>query len=190
MTRVQFLDRLRAGLRGVPKYAREEIMADYEGHFADGLAAGRSEAQVADALGDPGRLARELRAGAGVKQWEENRTPSSAVGAVFAILGLGIIDFLILITIAGPVLVFIVGVYLLAIALCVAGAIALFAGIFSLEAAAVLAGFGLLGASAALGALQTLICIGLVNALVWYWRLHVKVIAPVANNAGDYSHGS
>ena len=29
------------------------------------------------------------------------------------------------------------------------------------------------------GALHTLICIGLVNALVWYGRLHIKVIQPV-----------
>ena len=82
MTRVQFLDRLRAGLRGVSKTASEDIMADYEGHFAEGLAAGRSEAEVAAALGDPGRLARELRAGAGVQPWEEKRSPSSALSAL------------------------------------------------------------------------------------------------------------
>lgn len=185
MTRVQFLDRLRAGLRGVPKYARDEIMADYEGHFADGLAAGRSEAQVSEALGDPGRLARELRAGAGVQQWEEKRSPSAAVGAVFAILGLGAIDFLILLPIMAPMLVFIIAVYVVAIAICVSGAVAFLSGVFALEPAAILAGVGLLGASVAVGALHTLVCVGLVNALVWYARLHVKVITPVTERSGD-----
>ena len=148
MTRSQFLDRLRDGLRGVSRSAREEIMADYEGHFAQGLAAGRGEAEVAAALGDPGRLARELRAGAGVQQWEEKRSPS----------------------------------YIIAIGLCIAGAVALLSGVFSLTAAAVFAGLGLLGAAAAVGALQTLVCIGLVNALVWYARLHVKVLNPAVSS--------
>lgn len=183
MTRSQFLDRLRDGLSGLSRSAREEIMADYEGHFAQGLAAGRGEAEVAAALGDPGRLARELRAGAGVQQWEEKRSPSSAVTAVFAILGLGAIDFLILLPIAGPVLVVIIAVYIVAIALCVAGAVALLSGLFSLTGAAVFAGFGLLGAAAAIGALQTLVCIGLVNALVWYARLHVSVIQPAVSKS-------
>ena len=41
------------------------VMADYAAHFAEGMAAGRSEAEIAAALGDPLRLARELRAEAG-----------------------------------------------------------------------------------------------------------------------------
>src|SRR5258708_39624374 len=90
---------LREGLRGLRAQAQADIVADYETHFAEGEAAGRSEADVGGALGDPGRLARELRAEASLKRWEEQRDPSGAGGAVFAVLGLGAIDLLILLPI-------------------------------------------------------------------------------------------
>ena len=54
---------------------------------------------MAAALGDPSRLARELRAEAGLKAWQETRSPSTAATAVFAVLGLGAIDILFLLPI-------------------------------------------------------------------------------------------
>ena len=94
MTRQEFLTRLRNGLAGMPATAITDIVSDYETHFADGQAAGRSEQEVAAALGDPTRLARELRAEQGLKAWQETRTPSTAVTAVFAVLGLGALTIL------------------------------------------------------------------------------------------------
>ncbi len=73
MTRDQFIARLRGGLANMPPEAIEDIVSDYEAHFADGAAAGRTEDQVAEALGDPDRLARDLRAAAPSKPWEEPR---------------------------------------------------------------------------------------------------------------------
>ena len=105
MSRQMFMNRLRAGLSGLPPRTIDEISADYESHFADGAAAGRSELEVAQALGDPDRLARELRAEAGLKRWEAERNPSAAASAVFAVLGLGAIDVLILL----PILLAIAG---------------------------------------------------------------------------------
>ncbi|MFN9250560.1 MAG: DUF1700 domain-containing protein, partial [Brevundimonas sp.] len=96
MTRSDFMNRLRAGLAGLPAAAINDLAADYEAHFEDGVAAGRTEAEVAAALGDPARLARELRAEAGMKRWETEKNPSAAADAVFAVLGLGAIDILIL----------------------------------------------------------------------------------------------
>ena len=55
MTRQAFLARLRDGLRGLPPRAVSDIVADYEAHFAEGEAHGRSEAEVAAALGEPWR---------------------------------------------------------------------------------------------------------------------------------------
>ena len=40
MSRHLFLERLRAGLRGLPAETIDEIAADYGAHFADGQAAG------------------------------------------------------------------------------------------------------------------------------------------------------
>ncbi len=69
MTRDQFISRLRAGLAGMASEAIDDIVADYQAHFDEGLAAGRSEDQVAEALGDPDRLARDLRDAAPARPW-------------------------------------------------------------------------------------------------------------------------
>ena len=103
MTRQAFIARLREGLRGLPPQTVADIVADYESHFVDGEADGRTEAEVAAALGDPDRLARELRAESSLNRWREERSPSSAAAAVFAVLGLGAIDILILLPIVFPV---------------------------------------------------------------------------------------
>jgi uncharacterized membrane protein len=190
VTKTEFLDRLRQGLRGIPRSAGEDIMADYKGHFADGLAAGRSEQEIAAALGDPGRLARELRASAGIKQWEEKRNPSSAVTAVFAILGLGAIDILVLL----PIL-FILGImafvfYIAIIAVTFAGFGVLLVSFVTFTPGDIaphgikgaLEGLELIAFGISWGALHTLICIGIVNAVVWYARLHIKVIQPAVES--------
>ena len=184
MTKAEFLDRLRQGLRGIPKSAGEEIMADYEGHFADGLAAGRSEQEIAAALGDPIRLARELRANAGIQQWEEKRSPANAVGAVFAVLGLGVIDILILLPILIPPVVVIFVIYIVALACFFGGVASFVAGLFDLSGSEAFTGLALMAGSVAGAALQTLIGIGLTNALVWYARLHIKLVKTADGQEG------
>ena len=130
MTREQFINGLRGGLVGLAPGTVAEIVSDYEGHFNEGLAAGRSETEVAEALGDPARHAREIRAEAGLKRWETDRNASSAAGAVFAVLGLGALDLIIVI----PFLTSIGGVlfafFMAAVACLGVGAMAMVAGPF------------------------------------------------------------
>ena len=183
MTRQEFLAKLRSGLAGMPASAISEIVSDYETHFADGQAAGRSEQEVAAALGDPTRLARELRAEQGLKAWQETRTPSTAVTAVFAVLGLGALDFLflfpILIGVASTILAF----YVTEIVGILTGAAMMIGGPFydgggNGVAALMLAGLGIIAISVSLGALTILATIWLVNGLVWYGRLHFRLLKP------------
>ena len=61
MTRNEFIRRLKRGLSGLPAADQDEVVADYEAHFDAGAAEGRSDVEVAEALGNPSRLARELR---------------------------------------------------------------------------------------------------------------------------------
>jgi uncharacterized membrane protein len=182
MTRQAFMARLREGLAGLPAQTVADIVADYETHFADGVAAGRSEADVAAGLGDPGRLARELRAEIGLKAWEQNRNPSGAAAAVFAVLGLGAIDILILLPLLMAVGGAMFGVAVAVIAVFFAGGVVFaagpFTGITGGPAVAILAGIGLMSGAAALGAVLTIVTIGLVNALVWYGRLHYRLLKP------------
>uniref|UniRef100_UPI00289DD5C9 DUF1700 domain-containing protein n=1 Tax=Brevundimonas nasdae TaxID=172043 RepID=UPI00289DD5C9 len=130
MTRAEFIARLKDGLVGLPTTTATDIIADYETHFDDGLAAGRTEAEVAAALGDPVRLARELKAEAGIQRWHQEKNPSAAAGAVFAVLGLGAIDILILLPIAMGVVGTIFGFFIAAIALFIGGGVVMVAGPF------------------------------------------------------------
>ena len=182
MTRQAFMARLREGLAGLPAQTVADIVADYDTHFADGVAAGRSEDDVAAALGDPGRLARELRAEIGLKAWKENRNPSGAAAAVFAVLGLGAIDILILLPVLMGVGGAMFGIAVAVIAVFFAGGVVFAAGPFTGIAGgpgvAILAGIGLMAGAASIGAILTICTIGLVNALVWYGRLHYRLLKP------------
>jgi uncharacterized membrane protein len=182
MTRQAFLARLREGLRGLPPQAVADIISDYETHFADGEAAGRTEAEVAAALGSPERLARELRAETTVNRWREERSPSSAAAAVFAVLGLGAIDILFLLPILIGVVSALIGIGVAVIAAFFAGAFAFAAGPFldppGGPAVALLGGIGIMAGSASAGAVLTIVSIGLMNALVWYGRLHYRLLKP------------
>lgn len=182
MTRQAFLARLREGLRGLPPRAVNDIMSDYEAHFVEAEADGRSEADVAAALGEPGRLARELRAEIGLRRWEEERNPSAAAGAIFAVLGLGAIDILILLPILIGVISTLFALAMVVIVMFFVGAAVFAAGPFTNPPggpiAALLAGLGVMAGSLSGGALLTLVTIGLVNLLVRYGRLHYRLLKP------------
>ena len=182
MTRADFLTRLKRGLVGMPTSAAADILNDYEAHFDDGAEAGRSEAEVAQALGDPERLARELKAEAGIQRWRQEQNPSAAAGAVFAVLGLGAIDLIILLPILMGVIGTLFGVLVTAIALFFAGGVVMIAGPFagfpSGGVAAFLGGLGLMATSVVTGALLAIVTIWLVNGLVWFARLHYRLLKP------------
>jgi uncharacterized membrane protein len=187
MTRQAFLDRLRAGLRGLSPQAMDDIIADYDAHFAEGVAAGRTEAQVAEALGDPHRLARELRAEANIKRWEEDKNPAAALGAIVALLGLGAIDIFILLPILVGVIGVLVGLYAVAVAFLIGGVAVTIFGPFTSDSgvSAFLLGLGMTAGAVCGLAFLTLISVGLVNALVRYGRLHFRVLTPALPTKGD-----
>jgi uncharacterized membrane protein len=185
MTRAEFMGRLRRGLVGMPAAAAADIAADYEIHFEDGLAAGRSEAEVASALGDPDRLARELRAEAGAQRWHQEKNPSAAVAAIFAVLGLGAISILFLLPILMSVVGVLFGLFMAAIGVFIAGGAIMVAGPFAGfpggPVAAILAGLGLMAGSTTLAALTAILTIWLINGVVWFARLHYRLLKPALN---------
>lgn len=186
MTRTEFLDRLKKGLTGMSPEAMADILADYESHFTDAAADGRSEAEVASALGDPDRLARELRAEADLKAWEKDKSPSSAIAALFAILGLGALDILILLPLLMGIISTLAGFFIAAIALFISGGVAFAVGPFVALSggvpggvgAVMLGGLGLMGLALAIAALTAIFSIWLVNFIVWFARLHYRVAKP------------
>ena len=188
MTRQQFMNRLRNGLVGLQQKTIDEIAADYEGHFDEGKAAGRSEIEIADALGDPERHAREIRAEAGLKRWETERNASAAAGAVFAVLGLGALDLIFLLPILCGVIGVLFAFYCVAFALFGVGAFIMVAGPFWVYgapiAAMILTGLGLMSMGVFTGAVTTLITIAFINVMVWYGRLHMRLLKPALEPQG------
>jgi uncharacterized membrane protein len=120
MTRDAFLRTLRKGLAGLPPQEIEDIVADYAAHFAESNASGRSEQDVTAALGDPARIARELRAELGLRRFEAHWSVSNLLTAAMALAGLAIVDIVFLL----PLLIVVIFIALgLAIALAAIGAV-------------------------------------------------------------------
>ncbi|MBV9550768.1 MAG: DUF2807 domain-containing protein [Alphaproteobacteria bacterium] len=83
MSRALFMAKLEEGLAGLPQTQIDEIVSDYRFHFAEAEAAGQSEDDIVARLGDPARLAEELR-GENEPCLAANETPKSAGPAVMA----------------------------------------------------------------------------------------------------------
>lgn len=187
MNRAEFIARLRKGLVGLTPQAADEIIADYESHFEDALAAGRSEAEVCEALGDPDRLARELKAEAGAKAWNQQPTASNALGAIFGIIGLGAIDILILLPLILPVFGTVIAFLLGGVGVFIGGGVAMVAGPFmglpGGGLAAFLMGIGLMGLGIFMVGTMAILTKWLIDATIWYARLHYRVIKPALEPA-------
>lgn len=182
MTRLEFLDTLRRRLAGLPPAEIDDLVGDYATHFTDGMAAGRGEAEIAEALGDPIRLARELRAEAGLRRWETARTPANFFAVLFGFLALIAVDFVFLLPLLGALVLFTFVAGVVALALCVAG-LALMARLlhwdqlFSLQSMArSFAGIGLLGFGIGGGALLMLMVDYMVRLLGKFARLHYELL--------------
>nr|WP_025827483.1 DUF1700 domain-containing protein [Acetobacter persici] len=183
-SRQMFLDQLRAGLKGLPRSVVEDILAEYTAHFDEGRAAGRSESDIAAALGNPARLAREVRAETGIRRWEDERNLSNALGAIIGILGLVALDLLVvwpvLLTIASVDLAF----FVVGICVCLAGSLLLPLALINMIPGfegdwfqGVLITLGMASGGASLMALCALFTIGSINLLVRYGRAHFRLLA-------------
>lgn len=183
MNRATFLSQLRAGLSGLPADEIEELVADYEAHFAEGVAEGRSEDEVAAALGSPQRLARELRAEAGLRRWETNRNAGNYVGALLALIGLLAFDFVILLPFLFlPLLGIVIGVAVVLLGMLIGG-IALLTNSLTADAlmgniaiARSLTSIGLIAGGIGGGALFILVLEFILKLLAKYARLHYRLL--------------
>ncbi|RZA26272.1 MAG: DUF1700 domain-containing protein [Lysobacteraceae bacterium] len=88
MGKLEYLDALKRALAGLPPETQAKTLAWYEQRFVDGMAAGRSEASIAEELGDPRKVAVTLRANAHMQAFSEKKTPANAVRMIVAGAGL------------------------------------------------------------------------------------------------------
>lgn len=180
MNREMFLRLLRQGLAGMPASEIEDILADYAAYFEEARASGRGEEDVAAALGDPRRLARELRAESGLRRWESHRSLGNFAAALLALAGLAAVDllFLLPLLLLAALVTAILAAVLAVIAAVGAGLVVSVLHFGSLAAmlARGLAGLGLLSGSLGGGALLLLALGGVLRLLGRYARLHYRLL--------------
>jgi uncharacterized membrane protein len=185
MNRITFLCILDDGLAGLPANEIDDILADYTAYFDEAHASGRSEEEVAAALGDPRRLARELRAETGLRRWENHRSLGNSAAVLLALGGLAAVDILFLLPLlfAVTLTVLVVGLVIFVLGIVGLGLLLslLKIGHFASIAAVVLravAGIGLIAGSVGCGALLLLALNGAVKMLGGYARLHYRLLKP------------
>jgi len=90
MTKERFIAELRRSLRRMADGEKAEIVYDYEEHFRIGASEGRSEEQIAAALGSPRALGASYTIDSLLETDEEGKAPTagSVIRAVFASIGL------------------------------------------------------------------------------------------------------
>jgi len=191
MNRSTFLSHLREGLSGLPRQAADEILKDYQSHFADGQAAGRSEEEVAAALGDPERLAKELRAEFSLQRLEKKDGALNVMATIFALGGLATLDVLVLL----PVTLLVGGLALVAaLVFAVAALIGVvqfltvpwqaFEGIADLVAI-FLGSIGLIAAATSGGAFLLVGLGAVVRVLGRYARVHYRLLQQTETAGGQ-----
>jgi len=179
MSRALFLSRLRQGLSGLDPGEIDEICADYEAHFADAAASGRSESEISAALGNPALLAREWRAEQGLRSFEEKSSPGNFLRAGLALTALAAFDVVILLPLLlGLILAIGIAVYVLY----EIGSTGfhLITGLFFGDGLLVPALVGVGMVCGALGALAlvALLLVGGLRLLGRYVRLHYRFAKP------------
>lgn len=182
MNRAHFMAQLRDGLSGLHHSDIDDIVRDYNSYFSDGVADGRTEDEVATALGDPTRLARELRAEVGFRRWEQNRSPINFIGVVIALLGLATFDLIILLPILCSTAAIFFGLAVACLGCVVGGTYLLinllpfgWQAIMGNAAMQLLVALGLISGAVGGGALLLLIMDIIAKLLIRYARFHFRL---------------
>jgi uncharacterized membrane protein len=92
MGKIDYLEALKRAMTGLPPEAQAKTLAFYEQRFVDGVAAGKTEQDVAAELDDPKKIAMTLRASTHMQAFETKKNPANLVRMVVAALGLAVFN--------------------------------------------------------------------------------------------------
>ncbi|WNC16684.1 HAAS signaling domain-containing protein [Brevibacillus brevis] len=173
MTRREFMDELGSLLDELPDKERLDILADYTEHFLMGVKEGKSEHEIAEALGSPKALARELLAGYRIHEAESNASVGNMTRAIIATVSLGFFN---LVFVLGPFMALIgvlIACFGVAVALLLAP-VGMYAqyGFSAVSQERLLLLFGSM-ASIGLGGMMA---VGLVGLTRWLYRLFLRYL--------------
>jgi len=83
MNKEKFLERLKQELKSLSKNESEEILLDYEEHFDLGMEAGKTEEEIANSLGNPNQIAKEILGNYQINSETLESTHGKKVGTSF-----------------------------------------------------------------------------------------------------------
>jgi uncharacterized membrane protein len=124
MNKQGFLDELKRALGAMSEAEKAEIAADFEEHFRMGMAAGKSEEEIAKALGNPRTLGKSFAIDAMLETGKKEKSAATVLRAVLAFLSLGFFNVVFML---GPFIAFIaiiVSFWAAAVSMAVAGVVA------------------------------------------------------------------
>jgi len=127
MNEKRFINELKKNLKRLSKEDRDEIIEDYEEHFAVGKKKKRKESEIAKSLGNPKHLAKQINADFFIKQAENKKSFTNIVRAIFATLGLGFFNLVFVLGIFLSLVGVLMGLYTISLGLVVAGLVSIIA---------------------------------------------------------------
>lgn len=193
MTKDKWIEKLKRGLQGLSKDEINDIVADYNEYFYSAEEKGRTEEEVCESLGDPSKLAKQLKADCRIKTAQENMSIKNMLKAIFAILTLSVFNLVIMIGPIMGVVGIIFGVGVAGIALLGAGIISFFGLLIFGSSALAGLGFGLtLGIAFLLGLFLSSMGIIFIildfwfgkwvfNGLVKYFKFNYEIVRKTAD---------
>ena len=92
MNKQDYLDSLRRALAGLPPDLVAKTLDYYEQTFIEGAAAGRSEHEIAEDLGEPKKIALTLRSSTHRQAFEQKKTPVNLLRLLVSLVGLAIFN--------------------------------------------------------------------------------------------------
>lgn len=122
MNKEEFLGRLSELIKDIPEEEKKDILFDYEEHFRIGLEKGRKEEEIAASLGDPRVIAKQSRASCILREAEKTTSVNNIVRAIFAAVGLGFFNLVIVLGPAIGLIGILVALFAASFAITVSGA--------------------------------------------------------------------
>ena len=126
MNKKEFLGRLSELIKDIPEEEKKDILFDYEEHFRIGLEKGRKEEEIAASLGDPKVIAKQSRVSCILKKAEKTTSVNNIMRAIFAAVGLGFFNLVIVLGPAIGLIGILVALFAVAFAITISGAAVLF----------------------------------------------------------------
>lgn len=171
MNQEQFLKELSMLLQHLPKNERDDILYDYQEHFAIGLEEGKSEEEIARKLGSPESIVKELQTLDKVEFPKNEPQQRSAAGMI-------VVAFALMFFNITMVFGLVVGIFATVISLFVSGIVMICAPLLKLldviiNNDATLSDFFVSLIACGVGLL--LVC-GLIPATKWLWKVFVSYI--------------